>query len=292
MRKGLILKGIFFILFSGNLLYAKTLKITTGFTVLQDILQNIVQDKAKVTNLVGYDQDPHGFELKPQDMALVQSSDLVLINGLGLESWAKVVEKDKLVVVNNGVKSISYEGKIDPHTWQDPEIVQNFYIPNILKKLVKTDPDNADFYKDNADKYMQQLKQLNKTTFKKLAFISPEQRYIVTTHDAFGYFGKRYGLHFLSLQGVSTDSEPAAKDMAKLESYIKSSTTKIVFLENMSNSNLMKQITKDTGAVIGGKLYADGLSKDEVANSYIKMIAANTDTIIAAYQNSDNFKHK
>lgn len=281
---------IFFAMLSSHLLYAKTLTITTGFTVLQDIVLHIVQDRARVNNLVGFDQDPHEFELKPQDMARLQDSDLVVVNGLGLESWIRAVATEKLVVVNQGVKAITAKGKMDPHTWQDPQLVQNFYIPNILKKLVAKDPKNASFYKDNAAKYAKQLQQLDRTVINKLSFIAQNKRYIITTHDAFHYFGKHYKLTFLSVQGVSTDTEPAARDMATLEATIKASTTKIVFLENMSNPNIMQQITRDTGAIIGGKLYADGLSKADGIDSYLKMIETNTDTIIAAYRDRNGLK--
>ncbi len=267
---------------------AKTINVVTSFTVLQDVVRNISGDKAKVQSLVGYDQDPHEFELKPKDMVLVKNSDIVVANGLGLESWIYTVDKNKLIIVNDGINPIMYAGKIDPHTWQDPYIVSSIYVKKILLKLQQIDPDNASYYQANADKYIDRLHKLNSEIIKKFAKIPQDMRYVVTTHDAFSYFGKRYNLKFLSLQGVSTDSEPAPQDMAKLEEYIKSSKNKIVFLENMSNSKLMKQITSDTGAVIGGKLYADGLSKDGVANTYIKMIEANTETILKAYKKSES----
>lgn len=258
---------------------AKTLNIVTSFTVLQDVVHNISGDKAKVQSLVGYDQDPHEFELKPKDMVLIKNCDLVVANGLGLESWVYAVDKSKLIVVNEGINPIMYLGKIDPHTWQDPYLVSSIYVKKILLRLQQIDPDNASYYQANADKYIEKLQKLNSEIIKKFAKIPQDMRYIITTHDAFSYFGRRYNLKFLSLQGVSTDSEPAVQDMAKLEAYIKSSKNKVVFLENISNPKLMKQITNDTGAVIGGKLYADGLSKDVVANTYIKMIEANTETI-------------
>lgn len=284
MRKLLMVLLSFLLFFYVGIANAKAITVVTSFTVLQDVVKNISGDKAKVQSLVGYDQDPHEFELKPKDMALVNSSDIVVANGLGLESWIYTVDKNKLIVVNEGINPIMYLGKIDPHTWQDPYLVSSIYVKKILLRLQQIDPDNASYYQANADKYIEKLQKLNSEIIKKFAKIPQDMRYIITTHDAFSYFGRRYNLKFLSLQGVSTDSEPAPQDMAKLEEYIKSSKNKIVFLENMSNSKLMKQITNDTGAVIGGKLYADGLSKDVVANTYIKMIEANTETILKAYR--------
>jgi zinc/manganese transport system substrate-binding protein len=288
MRKLLMVLLSFLLFFYVGIANAKAITVVTSFTVLQDVVKNISGDKAKVQSIVGYDQDPHEFELKPKDMVLIKNCDLVVANGLGLESWVYAVDKSKLIVVNEGINPIIYLGKIDPHTWQDPYIVSSLYVKKILLKLQQIDPDNASYYQANADKYIEKLQKLNSEIIKKFAKIPQDMRYVVTTHDAFSYFGKRYNLKFLSLQGVSTDSEPAPQDMAKLEEYIKSSKNKIVFLENMSNSKLMKQITSDTGAVIGGKLYADGLSKEATANTYVKMIEANTDTILKAYKKSES----
>jgi zinc/manganese transport system substrate-binding protein len=270
-----------------NLANAKTINIVTSFTVLQDIVQNISGNKAKINNLVGYDQDPHEFELKPKDMILLNNADIVVVNGLGLESWVNKIDKSKLVLVNDGINPLIFDGKIDPHTWQDPCLVSSLYVRKILVKLQQIDPDNAAYYQANADRYTEKLRKLNNEIIRQFAKIPQNVRYVVTTHDAFSYFAKRYNLKFLSLQGVSTDSEPSAQDMAKIEHHISLSPTKIVFLENMSNSKLMKQIASDTGAIIGGKLYADGLSHDIVANTYIKMIEANIMTILKVYKKFD-----
>ena len=265
--------------------------VVVSFSILADVVKQIGRDKIQVISLVGVDQDAHSFELKPRDLVTIKNGKLLFINGLGLEAgWMSNIAKtykNKLVVAGVGITPLKVVGedKIDPHLWNNPLNVANYYVPNILKALVKISSQNKLYFETNAKEYANQLNRLNVQVKEKFNQISVANRQAVTTHDAFSYFARAYDLKFLYAQGVSTDSEATAKDISDLEKLIKSSKVKIVFLENMTNNKLIQQIAKDTGAKIGGKLYSDALSKsDGPAPTYIKMINYNVDTLVKEWK--------
>jgi zinc/manganese transport system substrate-binding protein len=263
---------------------AEKLKAIASFSILADLVREVGGDHVEVTAIVGPDGDAHVFEPSPQDAKAIADARLVVINGLGLEGWmARLIQssgtKAPVVVASKGVRPLQGEGedkgKPDPHAWQSIANAK-IYVANIRDGLLAADPaDKADF-EANAKTYLGKLDQLEAEVKAAIASIPPKNRKIITTHDAFGYFGRAYGMSFIAPQGVSTETEPSAKDVAKIIRQVKAQRVPAVFLENISDDRLMQQIARETGAKIGDKLYSDALSKPGAgAATYIDMMHNN-----------------
>ncbi len=275
------------------------IQVTASFSILANIVENIGGNKVAVNSLVGANQDAHGYTLKPSDLRTINRSKLLIINGLGLEGgWlnnlsANANYKGKVIIASDGVHSITMAGDghdghkhdLDPHIWGDPNLVAQYYVPNIESALISVDPQNKAYYQANAKQYLAQLTELNKWVINKLKAISENKRIAVTTHDAFAYMARAYKIKFIFAQGVSTDSDASAKDIATLIATIKTNKVKAVFLENMTNNKLINQVAKDSGAVVGGELYSDALSTNAgPASNYISLIKYNVQTMLTAWQ--------
>lgn len=279
------------------------LKAVATFSILADIVSNIGGNKVAVTTLVGPDADTHTYQPTPADARAISEAKLLVTNGLGLEGWLdrlKGAAKSgaTIVVASSGIKPLTMEEEADekatasgqpkpgkprrisdPHAWQSLSNGQ-IYVANIVKGLAASDPANAEFYKQNGAAYARQLAALDSKVKETLADVPKAKRRVITTHDAFQYYGKAYGIAFVAPLGISTENEPSAGDVAKLERQIKREKIKALFLENVTNGRLIGQIAKDTGAVVGPPLYSDALSKpDEPASTYIKMFEHNTATL-------------
>jgi zinc/manganese transport system substrate-binding protein len=176
-------------------------------------------------------------------------------------------------------------GSLDPHAWQSVANVA-IYVANIRDAMVAADPANADIYKANADAYLAILKRLDHNIRDAVTQIPPDRRKVISTHAAFGYFAAAYGITFLAPQGVSTDSEPSARDIAGLITQIKTEKIPAVFLENISDPRLIRQIAAESGAAVGGTLYSDSLTDaDGEAPTYIDLMGHNIKTIVRALAN-------
>lgn len=279
---------IFCLLLIFNLSYANKPNLIASTSIIGDIVQNIAGVKANVIAIVGANQDPHEYELKPSDLVKIEQSQLIFINGLGLEAgWFNQIAKsyaNKTIVVTQGLNPLYAKNhQIDPHAWNDVMLVRDIYVKNILNGLIKVDPQNSQYYINNAKIYQAKLDQLNQWIITKLSTIPKDNAKAITTHDAFAYFTKAYPIQFISIQGVSTDSDASIKDITTLEKLIKQSKVKVVFLENMTNNRLINQVANDTHATIGGKLYSDALStSNQIANTYINMMKYNVETLLKA----------
>ncbi len=270
------------------------IKVVASFSILGDIVRNVGGDKVAVTTLVGPDGDSHLYEPTPRDVRAVAAARLVVINGLGLEGWIpRLVDaagfRGKLVTASNGFTLLRERGDrtwkpistLDPHAWQDLANGQ-IYVANIATALAEVDPANAEAYRNNADAYRRELAALDERVRSELAAIPPAKRRVITTHDAFRYYGKAYGVEFLAPIGITTDSEPSADGIARLIRQIKREGIKALFLENVSNPRLISQLAQEAGVEVGPPLYSDALSKPEgPAGSYIKMFEYNTATLKA-----------
>jgi zinc/manganese transport system substrate-binding protein len=263
---------------------AGKLKAVASFSILADLVKQVGGEHVDISAIVGPDGDAHVFQPSPLDAKAVADAQLVVINGLGLEGWtARLIQssgtKAPVVVASKGVKPLQDEGddkgKADPHAWQSIANAK-IYVANIRDGLISADPADKADYEANAKTYLAQLDQLEAEVKAAIASIPPKNRKIITTHDAFGYFARAYGMSFIAPQGVSTETEPSAKDVAKIIRQIKAQHIPAVFLENISDDRLMQQIARETGARIGDKLYSDALSKpDEGAATYIDMMHNN-----------------
>lgn len=248
---------------------AKTVNVVASFTVLADIVKQVGGEHVSVTSLVGPDGDPHTFEPTPQDSQALATADVVFVSGLGLEGWMdRLVSasgyKGKPVVASRGVstRSMEEEGKTvtDPHAWNS---MHNgvIYATNVMNTLIKADPQDADAIRHSGEKYIQQLQALDswaKTTF---AAIPVAKRKVLTSHDAFGYFGQRYGVTFLAPVGFSTEAEASASAVGGLIKQLQAGHIHTYFIENQTDPRLVKQIASATGAQPGGELYPEALSQ-------------------------------
>lgn len=271
---------------------AKTLDAVASFTVLADVVKQVGGDHVNVKSLVPPNGDPHDFEPSPNDAKSLKEADITFISGEGLEHWfEKLVTASgyngKPYVVSQGIttRKMEEDGKTvtDPHVWNSPVNVK-IWVANIEKALVASDPEDAADFKANAAKYSKQLDALNTYAKSVIETVPKDRRKILTSHDAFGYFGREYGVQFLSPVGLSTEAEASAADVAKLIDQIKAEKVKTYFFENSNDSRLVQQIAKATGAQPGGELYVESLSKaDGPAPTYAKMFRYNVDQLSKAF---------
>ncbi len=247
---------------------AKTVDAVASFTVLADIVKQVGGDHVKVKSLVGPDGDPHTFEPTPQDSQALAQADVVFVSGLGMEGWMdRLISasgyKGTVVVASNGVntRQMEEDGKTitDPHAWNS---MHNgvIYATNVMNALIKADPDDAADIRHSGERYIQQLQKLDSWAKSEFAGVAQSKRKVLTSHDAFGYFGQRYGVTFLAPVGFSTEAEASASDVAAIIKQLRAEHITTYFMENQTDPRLVKQIASETGAQPGGELYPEALS--------------------------------
>ncbi|MDU7557185.1 MULTISPECIES: metal ABC transporter substrate-binding protein [unclassified Pseudomonas] len=291
MKPKMLLAAVFALSSMAGLAQAKPIEAVASFTVIADMVQNVGGDHVHVTSLIGPNGDPHAYEPTPNDAQALKRADLVFVSGLHLEGWLDRLIKasgyqGQPVVLSNGIKTRSMEedGKriTDPHAWNSAAngVV---YVRNIISALQKADPANASDYQAKGEQYIQQLEQLDAYARAQVQAIPSDKRKVLTSHDAFGYFGDAYGVTFLSPLGFSTETEASASDVAKLIKQIKHEHVSTYFFENSSDPRLVKQIADASGAQPGGELYVESLSPaDGPAPTYAQMFRYNVDKLTAA----------
>ena len=270
------------------------LKAVATFSILGDLVANVGGARADVATLVGPNSDAHVYSPTPADAKTLAQAKVVVVNGLGLEGWlTRLVtasgSKAVTVTASTGIKPRRMEDEhhggqfvTDPHAWQSIANAK-IYVGNIRDGLVKVDPDGRAAYAANATAYLARLDALEADVKAAIERIPADRRRIITTHDAFGYFGAAFGMEFIAPQGVSTESEASAKDVAKIITQIRQQKIPAVFMENISDPRLMQQIARETGAKIGGTLYSDALSgANGPAATYIDMMRNNVREFAAA----------
>ncbi|CAH2399477.1 metal ABC transporter solute-binding protein, Zn/Mn family [Mesorhizobium ventifaucium] len=228
--------------FGASSAIAEPLKVVASFTIIADFAKNVGGDRINLTTIVGPDGDARVYEPSPADAVAMAGADVVLVNGLHFEGFLqRLVDasatKATIAVLTKGVTPINFK----------PEFA---------------DAEAADALEGEVQTAIQSIPQ--------------EKRVVITSHDAFGYFEKAYGLTFLAPEGVSTESEPSAADVAKLVSQVKQDKAAAVFIENITNARLIEQIASETGIKVGGTLYSDALSQpDGPASTYIDLMRNN-----------------
>jgi len=273
-----------------------TLKVVATFSILADLTQNVGGDRVDVTALVGPNGDAHTYAPSPADAKTLADAKLVVTNGFGFEGWlerlikasgtkAVVVTATKGIKPHKAAEEHDHHGHshdVDPHAWQSVTNAK-IYVSNIRDALIAADPGGRPVYEANAAGYLAKLDALEAEIRAMVAQIPAERRKIITTHDAFGYFAAAYGIAFMAPQGVSTESEASARDVARIISQIKKQKIPAVFLENVADPRLLKRISEETGAKIGGTLYSDALTgHDGPAPTYIEMMRHNAGQLAAA----------
>ena len=294
------------------------IKVVASFSILADMVREIGGDHVALTTLVGPDGDAHVYEPTPSDARAVGEAKLLVVNGFQFEGWlprlvATAGFKGKEVVATTGLEPIpfaeddeghalggSHEGHAhealkaghqghgvdDPHAWQS---LSNgvVYAENIVKGLSAADPENAADYRAKGDAYIAEIKAMDARVKSELAVVPENHRKVVTSHDAFGYFARAYHVDFIAPEGVSTESEASAADVAKIIDQIKAEHITAVFVENISDPRLVERIVAETDARIGGTLYSDALSgPDGPAATYLGMFRNNLEQIVRALKTS------
>jgi zinc/manganese transport system substrate-binding protein len=287
---------------------AESLDVVASFSIIGDFAKNVGGDRVKVTTIVGPDGDAHVYEPSPADAKAMAKADVVLVNGLHFEGFLqRLVETSgtqaAIVELTKGVTPIEFKpefaeedegdataaageghdhGNVDPHAFQSIANAR-VYVANIIDAFCTADAANCDAYKANAAAYTGKLDALEKEVKDAVASIPKGKRTIITSHDAFGYFEHEYGLTFHAPEGISTEAEPSAADVAKLIDQVREEKAAAVFLENITNQRLIEQIASETGLKIGGTLYSDALSpSDGPASTYIDLMKHNIATIKGA----------
>ena len=266
------------------------LDVVASFSILGDFARNVGGERVSVTTLVGPDGDVHVYTPAPSDAKKIADAKLVVINGLGLEGWlSRLVQsagsKATMITASQGVTPRRLGSDADPHAWQSVANA-SIYVANIRDALVAADPAGAGIYRANADRYLANLDALDRDVRAAVAQIPEGRRKVISTHDAFGYFAAAYGIEFIAPQGVSTESEASARDIAAIITQIKASKIPAVFLENISDPRLMRRISTETGARIGGTLYSDSLTGEKGdAPTYIDMVRHNIKALTSALAN-------
>jgi len=266
------------------------LNVVASFSILGDFVKNVGGISVEVTTLVGPNGDVHVYTPAPADAKKIADAKLVVINGLGLEGWLpRLVQssggKAVTVIASRGVAPRKLGSEADPHAWQSVANAK-IYVANIRDALVAADPADAALFRANAQSYLAKLDTLDGEVRAAVARIPQDKRKVISTHDAFGYFAEAYGVEFIAPLGVSTESEPSARDIADIITQVRTEGIPAVFLENIADPRLMRQISAETGAKIGGTLYSDSLTDENGdAPTYIDMVRHNIKALTSALVN-------
>ncbi len=287
---------------------AAPLKVVATFSILGDLVAKVGGDHVKVRTIVGPNGDAHVYEPTPADARDTAAAGLVVVNGLGLEGWFnRLIDASgysgPVATASEGVTPIAlneekaagmpvedeaaqeqgaHHGAADPHAWQSVANAE-IYVKNIAAALCQADRDDCAAYQANAAAYTAELQEIDSSIRTGFAAIPAERRKVITTHDAFGYFAREYGVTFLAPLGVSTESEASAGDVAKLIGQIRHEGVTAVFFENISDPRLIQQIAAETGIRPGGELFSDALSPpDGPAATYADMMRHNANLLQSA----------
>jgi zinc/manganese transport system substrate-binding protein len=283
---------------------SKPLEVVTSFSILADLTRQVAKERANVVPLVGPNGDTHVYQASPADAKKVKDAGLIVVNGLGLETFMPRLIKSAgakipVIVASTGINAIEKtkkeahghghghdhghsHGRLDPHAWQSIDAVK-VYVVNIRDGLIKADPAGEPAYRKNAEAYLAELAAVKSEIENAFATLPRERRVTMTSHAAFDYFAREFGFTFESVQGMSSDAEPSAKDVARVIRLIRDKKVRAVFLENMTSPRIAEQIAKETGARVGGTLFSDALSDEKgPAPTYIAMMRHNAKTLLDA----------
>lgn len=280
--------------------------VIASFSILADMVREVGGARVRVTTLVGPDGDAHVYQPTPADARAVAAARLVFVNGLGFEGWIDRLVRSagfrgEVVVASRDVRAQylpeteaghdrhhhgtgagSHRGEPDPHAWQDMANAL-LYVRTIAAALIAADPAGRAEFEVNADRFSAEIKRVDGEARAAFAALPADRRTVITSHDAFGYFGRAYGITFIAPVGVSTDAEASAADVARLIRQIRERRVPAVFVENISDPRLLEQISRETGARIGGHLYSDALSPPGGdAATYLDLMRWNFRTLLQA----------
>lgn len=272
------------------------IQVTTTTGMIADIVRQVGGRYVEVTELMGPGVDPHLYKASSGDISKLDKADLIFYNGLQLEgkmteilqqigkqkpviAVAEQIDKKKLISTGHN--------QYDPHIWFDVKLWKEA-VKQVEQGLIKADPQHQNEYQKQAQEYLEQLQKLDNDTKEQIKLIPKDQRILITAHDAFGYFGRAYGIEVVGLQGLSTASEYGLKDIQKLVDFIVEKKIKAVFIESSVPKKSIEAVVNGAKAKnwqvrIGGELYSDALGSPEShADTYVKMFRSNVDTIVSS----------
>ncbi|HEV7264153.1 MAG TPA: zinc ABC transporter substrate-binding protein [Falsiroseomonas sp.] len=283
-------------------------QVVASFSILGDMVGQVAGERVRLRTIAGPNADAHSFQPRPSDAEALRNAALVVRNGLGFDGWM-----DRMIRAANyrGPVATATEGLVprqmeadrhdhghghgrahahggarnavpDPHAWQDPRLGA-LYARNIARGLGVADPADAAAHQAAGEAYAARLETLDAWIREQLASVPQARRTVVTSHDAFGYFGAAYGIRFLAPQGVSTAGEPSAAQVARLIRQIRAEGTTAVFIENMGNPATLERLAREAGVRVRGRLFADALSEPGgPAPTYEAMFRHNMSLLVPA----------
>lgn len=267
---------------------ADKMKVVTSFTIIADMAQNVAGDAAIVKSITKPGAEIHDYQPTPKDIIKAQDADLILWNGLNLERWFKRflldVQDVPNIVVSQGIQPVSiyegpYEGKPNPHAWMSVENAL-VYVENIRKAFVQADPENADIYNANAARYAAQLSAIKTDLMARMNKIPAQQRYLVTSEGAFSYLAKDFNLTEVYLWPINADRQGTPQQVRHVIDVVRANNVPVVFSESTISDKSAKQVAKETGALYGGVLYVDSLSRaNGKVPTYLDLLRVTTQTI-------------
>jgi ABC-type Zn uptake system ZnuABC Zn-binding protein ZnuA len=259
-------------------------------TIIADITQQIAGDRVEIFCIMPVGGDPHIYQPVPGDARQIARSDLVLLNGLQLEGWLTELARHAggsrpMIAVTEGIVPLQDEarhGEPDPHAWFDVRNM-HYYVDNIVRGLSMIDSDGEAEYRERADEYKRKLDELDAWVRERIESLPDNRRILITSHDAFRYFGEAYGIRVMALQGISTEAQPQTRDVVELVRAIREYSIPAVFIETSVNPKMLEQIARDAGARIGGELFSDSLGHpDHEGGTYLGMVMYNVSTFVEA----------
>jgi len=278
--------------------YHKKLNIVATTGMIGDAIKNIVKDSAEVISLMGPGVDPHLYKVTQSDIKKLMNADVIIYNGLHLEGkmgdiLAQMSERKIVIAISEALTkkklraTSEFQGNYDPHIWFSVQLWLDV-VQFISKNISEIDKDHASFYKENTTQHVKELTSLHNWTQEQIKMISEQQRVLITAHDAFGYFGRAYGMKVKGLQGLSTAAEYGLKDVTNLVDYISENKIKAVFVESSVSDRSIKAViegckNKEHNVVNGGTLYSDAMgAANTPEGTYIGMVKYNVTTIVNA----------
>lgn len=268
----------------------ETRRVIATTTMIADLAREIGGDRIEVTSIMEPGGDPHTYQPVPSDSKAVARSELVLINGLMLEGWIEDLVRNAggdqpVVAVSDGVETLddpAYEGNPDPHIWFSVPRWKQAAI-NVRDALIEIDPEGAEGYRERTAAYLEELDALDDWVRSEIGRLPEARRHLVTSHDAFQYFGEEYGVEVMAVQGISTTSEASAAELRDVVDHVREHDIPAIFVESSVNPKLIEQVERETGVEIGGTLHSDSLGPwDGPAGTYVGMVRSNVSTFVEA----------
>lgn len=300
MRNGLLISTILVIFISACRLNEQErtgpLHIVATTGIIEDGLKQIVGDSAEVSALMGPGTDPHLYKPTPFDVELLEDADVIVCNGLHLEGkMSEMLQKygqtKPVIAVSDGIdenqliQSVDGADSHDPHIWFDPTIWSTG-LENVARELGEIEPKNATYFKTNFERYHAEIQKMEDWVEAQFQFLDDGTKVLITSHDAFSYFGKRFGIEVRGIQGISTLSEVGLKDISEMVDFVIERNIPAIFVETSTSNKTAQAIidgTKEKGYELQmkGPLYSDALGEpDAPAGSYIGMVKTNVQMIV------------